>query len=111
MTLAHCHNGTYRYWRVGLTIASNWRKRAGLPPKPQWQDVLRRLARPASSMLNGTEIIIYTGNDGTRCNAIGWLNGAAAAAGGLNETIMNATLWHLLFTEHWDTEWCVRTLP
>ena len=89
--------------RVGLTIASEWRKRAGLPPKPQWQDVMKRLAHPATSLLNGTEM--YAGNDETRCNAIGWLNGAAAYAGGLNETIMNATLRHLLFAEDWDTQW------
>jgi protein-glucosylgalactosylhydroxylysine glucosidase len=36
------------YWRLGLKIASEWRTRAHLPPKPEWADTLKRLAEPTT---------------------------------------------------------------
>ena len=32
------------YWRLGLSIAQNWRKRLGLKPDQQWQDIIDHLA-------------------------------------------------------------------
>ena len=100
------------YWRTGLFIASAWRNRAGLPVKPQWADVLQRLAHPkttTTTAASSTGTVLTTVYDcpsgSTALNAIGWLNGASISAGGLNETIMNATLLQALYREKWDTEW------
>jgi hypothetical protein len=45
---SHTYNPTYEltYWRVGLSIAAQWRKRLGLPPNPEWADVYARLDNP-----------------------------------------------------------------
>ncbi len=32
------------YWRYGLATAQTWRQRRGLPPHPQWADILAHLA-------------------------------------------------------------------
>jgi hypothetical protein len=34
------------YWRLGLKIATEWRERAKLPPKPAWAKTLKNLAVP-----------------------------------------------------------------
>jgi len=46
--VTHTWNPTFEltYWRLGLQIASEWRRRSGRSPKPQWSDVLDRLAAP-----------------------------------------------------------------
>ncbi len=37
------------YWHWGLTTAQQWRKRLGLAPKKEWDDVLAKLSVPAQS--------------------------------------------------------------
>jgi len=41
------------YWRLGLQTAIEWRERAGLPRKPAWSDVLKRLAVPTTVPASG----------------------------------------------------------
>lgn len=37
------------YWYWGLTVAQQWRKRLGLEPKKEWDNVLAKLSVPAKS--------------------------------------------------------------
>ena len=45
---ATCMNPTYElvYWRIGLGLAQEWKRRLGLPEEERWNDVIRRLAMP-----------------------------------------------------------------
>ena len=40
------HNPTFElgYWRFGLRTAQEWRTRLGLPPRPEWDKVLKGLS-------------------------------------------------------------------
>ena len=34
------------YWAWGLTVAQKWRERLGMPPEPNWDDIVGKLAKP-----------------------------------------------------------------
>eukprot|EP00041_Stephanoeca_diplocostata_P002216 m.24554 g.24554 ORF g.24554 m.24554 type:complete len:887 (-) comp13081_c0_seq1:959-3619(-) len=122
------------YWRLGLQIAMTWRQRAGLPPKPQWEKVLRDLAVPPT-MDTGVpgEGRVYMPNANcygfpasvTRSNAsypgthpcvgafhshplfigaLGMINGAAVSPP-IDAQIMNTTMRYALNGWDWPGTW------
>lgn len=49
------------YWYWGLTTAQQWRKRLGLEPKKEWDDVLKKLSVPVR--LNGIYLVAESAPD------------------------------------------------
>ena len=54
-------DGTFElaYWSFGLSIASMWRERQGLPPMDRWKSAERGLCKPLPRPINGTGPEIY----------------------------------------------------
>eukprot|EP01052_Picozoa_sp_SAG31_P041461 SAG31_NODE_6292_length_2081_cov_1.390515_1_plen_597_part_01 len=58
---AMAKDGTFElvYWRFGLHIANQWRKRLDLPAEPSWMEAQDGLCTPLPRPLNGSGPLIY----------------------------------------------------
>jgi hypothetical protein len=95
------------YWRFGLSVAQQWRKRLGMAPDPTWADILNRLSPlPRQDDL-------YLMNEGmtdtfTRWN---WEHPALLGAFGMqpgepvDPPTMRRTLKRVMETWQWDRCW------
>ncbi len=93
------------YWQWGLSVAQEWRKRLGMSPHPQWEQVRTRLAKP--TVLNG----VYTGIE-TPPYTITRDHPSMVAAWGflpltpmIDPAVMKRTYDHILADWDWPSTW------
>lgn len=96
------------YWRYGLKTAQQWRKRLGLAPHPQWEQVIRGLSRlPVSA--EGVYLAhencpdtytLYHEDHPSMLGALGMLPGEL-----VDRAVMKQTLGRVVEEWRWDTAW------
>lgn len=95
------------YWRTGLRIAQEWRKRMGLPPKETWQQVLQQLA--PLPMMEGVYLQqqgmtdTYTRMNWEHPSLIGTLG--MLPGDGVDPVVMKATVRKVMATWQWNKVW------
>lgn len=101
------------YWRYGLDIANQWRKRLGLPENAKWIDVLQNLA--PLPVEEGVYVMyenvqnMWTAFNRSHIDVIG--TGAFLPGDGVDLDILNNTLnkvwtdWRMESVWGWDPPW------
>ncbi|WP_207495905.1 hypothetical protein [Aridibaculum aurantiacum] len=105
-------NPTYElvYWNWGLNMAQQWRERLGMPRNPKWDEVLRKLAKPAvkDGMYLATESATdsYT-NPRYRTDhpSVVAALGVMPATGQISPVIMKNTFNWIWKNWEWDHTW------
>jgi hypothetical protein len=101
------------YWRYGLSIASKWRERMGLPTNEKWLDVLSNLAPlPVEDdvyVMYENVPNMWTQFNRSHIDVIG--TGAFLPTNGIDTAILNNTVnkvwtdWRMESTWGWDFPW------
>ena len=101
------------YWRWGLSVARQWRKRMGMPENTQWQNMLDSLSFPA--IKDGLYLAAESAHDSYKneryysdhpmvLGAFGMLPGSAAIDTAVMEATFNKidSIWNWSQTWGWD---------
>lgn len=98
------------YWRYALSIAQEWRKRAGLPPKKEWQDVIDNLAplpqKDGYYLPTAGAVDAYTNADLKRDHPI--VTGAFGLipwANKIDKDVAEKTFDSIMQDWNWETTW------
>merc|ERR1711920_968718 len=95
-TLNGCYENTY--WRFGLQLAQEWRRRAGKPPNPRWTEVEKTLCYPQIRTWHNQSVYFYEDNskeligDSNTLGQIYACGHVPCLAHGINGSVMRSTL-------------------
>lgn len=99
-----------QYWKYGLTVAQEWRRRLEMPDNEEWNSIIARLAPLAVSdgmyLPNATTPAAYTDDQFRRDHpSVLAALGVLPADGRIDNAVMKKTLENIMANWQWETTW------
>lgn len=99
-----------QYWKYGLTVAQEWRRRLEMPDNEEWNSIIARLAPLAVSdgmyLPNATTPAAYTDDQFRRDHpSVLAALGVLPADGRIDNAVMKKTLGNIMANWQWETTW------